>query len=424
MSTRKPTVMQKETQLQLPEEVQVFIDAINSRDLPLLRSVLHPEVTLKDPSGEVSGADAVIDWLVKWLIEAHQSIEIEVVANSNVGTVVHANIHGVFDGTGRPQPVQVSYIISLSNGRISSIEIHPAKGSDSLYGMIQGLTIGEISRTEEEIEDIYKTELEKLKAWKKQLTGLGLDNAITPCIESLEKVHLLGTEYRITTVDFITLASKGLSHCLRISWPQFADQGNKLMQKKNELLVEDEMLEEIRKTREKHASMLFDELDRPAARSFAQIVEQIKERLPEEEHFSLQMTAVTLAHQYQFLESALQINSAFIQIGNIWRSFLYAHVIENYGDRLRQDEQRDAFLDLLECVIGRALPGIADAKDAIDSIKKLKVVRNRAKHVPAFFAEVQNLVEYFTTYSNTLTVLGLMLSSYTASIKKSLSTHF
>jgi ketosteroid isomerase-like protein len=107
----------------LPPAVQRFVDAGNAFDLDALVATLAEDVLVLDDNREFVGVDATRHWLAEEVVGAHVTMTVRSARQHHATTVLQAELDGDFDKAGLPDPLVLTYYVTVEDDRVVTLVI-------------------------------------------------------------------------------------------------------------------------------------------------------------------------------------------------------------------------------------------------------------------------------------------------------------
>ena len=107
----------------LPRVVADHVAAYNEHDPEALIRTLAPDALLNDARREFLGHDAIRAWADKEIFGAKVTIAVERAYDQYGDIILRARIDGNFDKTNLPDPVILTYYVSIREGLITQLVI-------------------------------------------------------------------------------------------------------------------------------------------------------------------------------------------------------------------------------------------------------------------------------------------------------------
>ena len=103
----------------LPQPIDAYIQATNTRDTDILLAVLTTDAIVVDEGREYHGIDEIREWKDKSYEKYQYTVEVTGTAEVDNETVVTTLVSGNFDGS----PVQLHFHFTLKGDKIAAVSI-------------------------------------------------------------------------------------------------------------------------------------------------------------------------------------------------------------------------------------------------------------------------------------------------------------
>lgn len=107
--------------MKLPEPIAAYFAGQNTQDIDAMLAPFAETATVQDEGQERSGAAAIREWMEETTSKYRPTVEVIDVAETDSQTVVTGRVSGTFPGS----PVDLRHFVTLADGKISRLEIHP-----------------------------------------------------------------------------------------------------------------------------------------------------------------------------------------------------------------------------------------------------------------------------------------------------------
>ena len=105
----------------LPKPVAAYFAATNEHDVDAMLAFFSEAAIVKDEGKEMRGLAAVKQWMEDTIRKYAFTVAAVDVAASGSKTVVTTRVSGRFPGS----PIDLQYEVTLADGKIARLEIHP-----------------------------------------------------------------------------------------------------------------------------------------------------------------------------------------------------------------------------------------------------------------------------------------------------------
>lgn len=106
--------------LDLPKAIELYFTTENSDDATVIPRCFTPDAVVHDEERDIRGLRAIAEWKASSRAKYQHSIEPLRVSQKGGRTVVVGKVTGNFPGS----PVDLDFSFGLTDGLISSLEIH------------------------------------------------------------------------------------------------------------------------------------------------------------------------------------------------------------------------------------------------------------------------------------------------------------
>ncbi|WP_165818674.1 nuclear transport factor 2 family protein [Frankia canadensis] len=104
--------------LALPAAVERYVAASNTHDRAALLATFAPDCSVTDAGREFRGAEEIGGWLDREIISASVTMKVIAASEHHGEIVLRAVIDGVFDRTGLPDPLILTFRFTVREDRI------------------------------------------------------------------------------------------------------------------------------------------------------------------------------------------------------------------------------------------------------------------------------------------------------------------
>ena len=103
--------------------VESFVDAVNAFDTDRLIDLFAQDAYVNDQLRDFWGIGAISKWIRREIVGTHFSMDVLSAKKHFGDMMLSAKVSGDFDKTGLPDPMILSFIISVCDGRIAKLII-------------------------------------------------------------------------------------------------------------------------------------------------------------------------------------------------------------------------------------------------------------------------------------------------------------
>jgi hypothetical protein len=98
-----------------------FIEANNAFDGDAVIAAFAPDALVNDNHREFRGAESIRRWIDKEIVGAKVTLEVTETKQHHGVHIVRAQVDGLFDKTGLPDPLILTYYFTLAGDKISTL---------------------------------------------------------------------------------------------------------------------------------------------------------------------------------------------------------------------------------------------------------------------------------------------------------------
>ena len=113
--------MRKDITQDLPPIVARHVAAYGARDPETFMATLAPDALLNDNRREFLGHDAIRAWADKEIFGDNVTLAVERALDQHGDVILHARVDGDYDKTNLPNPLILTYYVSLRDGLITQL---------------------------------------------------------------------------------------------------------------------------------------------------------------------------------------------------------------------------------------------------------------------------------------------------------------
>jgi hypothetical protein len=112
-----------------------FVDAVNAIDADRLIDLFAPDAHVNDQLRDFWGKDAIGSWVRREVVGAMLTMEVFNAKEHFGDSILTAKVSGDFDKTGLPDPLVLSFIFSVCEGKVARLIIlmtHPEESEPEI----------------------------------------------------------------------------------------------------------------------------------------------------------------------------------------------------------------------------------------------------------------------------------------------------
>src|SRR5262245_12864526 len=109
------------TELKLPEAVETYVQAINTRDEEAFAASFNQHAIVKDIGREVRGSAAITEWAKHEIFAVNVSLELLGAAERAGQSIITVKVDGTFDRTGLPDPLVMEHCFTIVGDKIAEL---------------------------------------------------------------------------------------------------------------------------------------------------------------------------------------------------------------------------------------------------------------------------------------------------------------
>jgi len=117
------------------EVVVAFVDAVNAFDADRLIDLFAQGAHVNDQLRDFWDKEAIGNWVRREIVGEHFTMEVRDAKEHFGDTILTANVSGDFDKTGLPDPMVLSFIFSVCDGKLARLIIlmtHPEESEPEI----------------------------------------------------------------------------------------------------------------------------------------------------------------------------------------------------------------------------------------------------------------------------------------------------
>lgn len=105
----------------LPVPIATYLQATNSRDAAVFQSAFASDAVVHDIGREFRGHAAIMKWATEEIFAVNVTLELLSTVERDGQTILTMKVDGTFDRTGLPDPLIMDHLITLADGRITTL---------------------------------------------------------------------------------------------------------------------------------------------------------------------------------------------------------------------------------------------------------------------------------------------------------------
>lgn len=109
------------TKSALPAPIDSYLTATNTHDAAAFQSAFAPDAIVHDIGREIRGHAAIMKWAAEEIFAVDATLELLASTQSLEQTILTVKVDGTFDRTGLPDPLIMEHLITVAEGKITSL---------------------------------------------------------------------------------------------------------------------------------------------------------------------------------------------------------------------------------------------------------------------------------------------------------------